>query len=111
MKSFENAWIELQNAREARASGLEGRARVCARRSAGLAIRDYLTEKNGASRHNSLFELIVDKSIRGLLPIQLVPHLDRLSLRVNQQFQLPDGVDLISEAIMVISLLETQLEE
>jgi len=111
MRSFENAWTELQNASEARASGLEGRARVCARRAAGLAIKEFLMEKYNSFQSISLFDLIVDQTARDLMPPQLFDSLDRLSLRVNEQFQLPAGVDLISDAKLVITLLEAKLED
>jgi hypothetical protein len=111
MRSFKNAWIELQNAREARSSGLEGRARVCARRAAGQAIMEFLMEKYNSIESKSLFDLIVDQTARDLLPPQLFDSLDRLSLKVNEQFQLPAGVDLISDAKLVITLLEAKLEE
>lgn len=111
MKPFEDAWNELQHAREAHTAGFEGRARVCARRSAGMAIREYLIEKYNIFQSVSLFNLLMDQSARELLPPQLVQSLDRLSLKVNEQFQLPSGVDLVSEAKLVISLLESKLED
>ena len=111
MKTFTSAWTELQHAQDARASGFEGRARVCARRAAGLAIREYLIEKHNISRSISLFDLIVDQRVRDLLPPQLSDCLDRLSLRVNEQFQLSTGVDLISDAKLVITLMEAELED
>lgn len=111
MKPFEDAWNELQHAPEARASGFEGRARVCALRSAGLTIKGYLLEKHIFFRSNSLFNLLVDQTIRDLLPPQLFDSLDRLFLKVNEQFQLPAAVDLISDAKLVISLLKAKLED
>jgi hypothetical protein len=111
VKPLTSAWTELQHAHEARASGFEGRARVCARRAAGLAIREYLIAKYNSFRSNSLFDLIVDQTARDLLPPQLFDSLDRLSLKVNEQFQLPAGVDLISDAKFVITLLEAKLED
>ncbi len=40
--------VELERAEQARAAGLEGRARVCARRAAGWAIRAYYQRRAGA---------------------------------------------------------------
>jgi hypothetical protein len=76
-----------------------------------MAIREYLIEKHSISPSNSLFNLIVDQTIRDLLPPQLIDSLDRLSLKVNEAFRLPAEVDLISEAKLVISLLEANLED
>jgi len=76
-----------------------------------MAIREYLIEEYNIFRSDSLFNLLVDQSVRDLLPPQLIDSLDRLSLKVNEQFQLPPDVDLISEAKIVISLLESKLED
>lgn len=111
MKSFENAHIEIQQAQIARDGGNEGRARVLARRAAGLAVRDYLLLKYQISLPGSLFDHLAGQRSRDLLPPQLAESLNRLCLKVNEQFQLPAGVDLIADANAVVSLLEANLEE
>ena len=89
---------ELEKAEQARARGNEGQARVCARRAAGIAIREYLTRLGlrppSASAYDLLNLLKEDPS--------LSPHLKKianhLTFRVTEEFKLPVDVDLIAEA-------------
>ena len=89
---------EFEKAEGARARGNEGQARVCARRAAGIAIREYLTRKGIRPPSTSavdLLNLIKDDPL-------LSPHLkliaDHLTLRVTEEFKLPVDADLIAEA-------------
>ena len=95
---------ELSAARAARQTGNEGRARVCARRAAGLAAREFLTRcgVRPRSTYAALQELAV---LPGLAP-GLLAAADRLTLRVSQAFSLPADVDLIAEASRLIEGLE-----
>jgi HEPN domain-containing protein len=90
--------VEFEKAEQARARGNEGQARVCARRAAGLAIRDYLTRQGirpPSASAVDLLNLIKDDP-------QLSPDLkliaDHLTLRVTEEFKLPIQADLIAEA-------------
>lgn len=90
--------VEFDTAQRARANGKEGQARVCARRAAGIAIRDYYTRK--ATPHPSrsahdLLNLIKDEP---LLPPDLKLVADHLTLRVTEEFKLPIDADLVAEA-------------
>ncbi len=89
---------ELARAESARARRNEGQARVCARRAAGIAAREYLKQTGVAVRTTSAYEhlkLLADQS-------RLAPDLRRaavhLTLRVTEEFKLPVKVDLIDEA-------------
>ena len=95
---------ELSAARAARQTGNEGRARVCARRAAGLAAREFLTRRGVRARstYAALQELA---ALHGLAP-GLLAAADRLTLRVSQAFSLPADVDLIAEASRLIEGLE-----
>jgi hypothetical protein len=84
---------EFDRAEQARAKGNEGQARVCARRAAGIAIREYLT-RNGTMPPNLLNFLKDDP----LLSPDLKLIVDHLTLRVTEEFKLPVDVDLIAEA-------------
>lgn len=101
---------ELKMADAARAAGNEGRARVCARRAAGLAARDYLNvhqvkpynAAQGGLRSNSAYEaLLALSNLPGLSP-ELKKAAVNLTMRVSSQFQLPKGIDLIDEAHKLI---------
>ena len=89
---------ELERAARARARGNEGQARVCARRAAGIAAREYFRrhgENIGTlSAYDLLNRLVEEQSISG----ELRQSARYLTLRVNQEFKLPVNVDLIAEA-------------
>jgi hypothetical protein len=97
---------ELASARAARAAGNEGRARVCARRAAGLAARDFLTRR-GVRAGSVLEALKLLASLPGLAP-EIRAAVDRLTQRVDLEFRLPAQVDLIAEASRLIERLEQQ---
>ena len=89
---------EFEHADEARARDNEGRARVCARRAAGIAIREYLARQGQPTPNSSAYNLI--RQLRdepGLSP-ELIRACDFLTLRVNEEFKLPVEMDLVSEA-------------
>jgi hypothetical protein len=96
---------ELAQAQAARARGNEGMARVCARRAAGLAAKAYLLQHGhaplGPSAHDHLRALqdVPD------LPSRARQAVERLLLRVNEDFQLPAGIDLIEEAQVLVNML------
>jgi len=89
---------EFERAEQARARGNEGQARVCARRAAGIAIREYLTRRGEEVRTSSAYDLLnLIKDDSHLSPdLKLIA--DHLTLRVNEEFRLPVKVDLIAEA-------------
>jgi hypothetical protein len=89
---------ELQMGEAARAAGNEGRARVCARRAAGIAARDFLTRRGVRVRNASAFDVLKALAeIPGLDP-DLRQSVLHLTLRVTAAFELPVDVDLIAEA-------------
>jgi hypothetical protein len=89
---------EFEKAEQVRARGNEGQARVCARRAAGIAIREYLTRRGIRPPSVSAYDLL------NLLKDdpRLSPHLkmiaDHLTLRVTEEFKLPVDADLVAEA-------------
>lgn len=93
---------ELERAEAARAAGNEGRARVCARRAAGMAARDFLTRREVRLRSASACDALRDlEQFPGL-----APHLKQaalhLTMRVTAEFALPVEVDLLAEARKLI---------
>ena len=89
---------EFQSAEQARAKGNEGQARVCARRAAGIAIRDYLTRKGTPPRSASAYDLLNLIKNEPLLSPDLRLAADHLTLRVTEEFKLPVDADLVTEA-------------
>lgn len=89
---------ELEQAEQARARGNEGQARVCARRAAGIAIREYLTRRGVRPPSVSAYDLLNFLKGDPHLSEDLKGMADHLTLRVNEEFQLPVEADLIAEA-------------
>lgn len=90
--------IEFDRAAQARARGNEGQARVCARRAAGIAIREYLTRQAIRPPSSSAYDLLnLIKDDPRLSP-DLKRIADHLTLRVTEEFKLPVNADLIAEA-------------
>lgn len=89
---------EFEQAQKARSDNNEGRARVCARRAAGIAIRDYLTRKGISPSSQSAYDLLNLIKEEPLLPPDLKLVAEHLTLRVTEEFKLPIDADLIAES-------------
>ncbi len=89
---------EFEKAEQARARGNEGQARVCARRAAGMAARQYLTRRGRPPRTSSAYDVLRLLADDSSLPTNARESALRLTLRVDEDFQLPPGVDLLREA-------------
>ena len=89
---------EFQRAEQARAKGNEGQARVCARRAAGIAIREYLTRRGKSPASASAVELLNLIKDDPLLSPSLKLIVEHLTLRVTEEFKLPVDADLVAEA-------------
>ena len=99
---------EFEKAQQARISKNEGQARVCARRAAGIAARDYLTRNGTQVPNMSAYDLLVLlKEDTNLSPdMQLI--VDHLTVRVTEDFELPIDADLIAEARVLCDWLLNQ---
>ena len=96
---------ELELARQARKSGNEGKARVCARRAAGMALRKFFERSRISAMGKSSYQLIQTfADLPGLDP-RLRQSAINLSVKVNESFNLPEEVDLISEANFLCEFL------
>ena len=89
---------EFELAKQARARGNEGQARVCARRAAGIAVREYLSRKGTHPGSASAYDLLNLLKADPLLSPDLILIADHLTLRVTEEFKLPVDADLIAEA-------------
>jgi HEPN domain-containing protein len=90
---------EFDHAQKARLGGNEGRARVCARRAAGIAIREYLARTGQPAQTVSAIELLDLLQARTDLSPDLRQAAAALRMRVTQAFDLPAHADLIAEAM------------
>jgi len=89
---------EFERAESARARGNEGQARVCARRAAGIAIREYYARRGQPVRTPSAYDLLQLLASEQHLSPELKRAATYLTLRVNEAFKLPIDVDLLEEA-------------
>ena len=89
---------ELDKAEQARANGNEGQARVRARRAAGIAAREYFARRGRVVHTPSAYDLLNLLAEDSSLSADLRQAAAHLTLRVDEEFKLPVGVDLIAEA-------------
>ena len=99
---------EFDLGEKARAEGLEGRARVCARRAAGVAIKEYARIHQISIPGASAYDLLsfIRNSTTFSTEIQRVA--DHLMTRVNEEFKLPPDIDLLSEARWLVEALQSE---
>ncbi len=98
MELLEKISAELRQAEIARLTRNEGRARVCARRAAGLAARDFLNRRSIRTHHGGAYEALQTLAkFPGLAP-ELKQAAVHLTMRLTEDFSLPEGLDLITEA-------------
>jgi HEPN domain-containing protein len=93
-----NLQKEFDLADKARINNNEGQARVCARRAAGIAIREYLARKGMRPLSTSSYDLLNLIKDDPLLSPDLKLIADHLTLRVTEEFKLPVDADLVTEA-------------
>jgi HEPN domain-containing protein len=89
---------EFEGAMQSRIKKNEGRARVCARRAAGIAIRETLQRRGIRPSSNSAYDLLSLLMQEARLPPDLMEAVDHLTMRVTEEFKLPVDADLIEDA-------------
>jgi HEPN domain-containing protein len=89
---------EFERAAQARQRSNEGQARVCARRAAGIAVREYLARRGIHPPSTSAYDLLNLIQKDPLLPSGLRQIAEHLTVRVTEEFKLPVDADLVAEA-------------
>ncbi len=97
---------ELQMAEESRQKGNEGRARVCARRAAGIAIGFYFESLTKAFAPKSAYILLQWLSEQGQNDLEIRRAAQRLTVRVSPDHTLPHPEDPIADARLIIDALK-----
>ena len=97
---------ELLLAKQSRLEGNEGRARVCARRAAGTAVKEHLVKMGITQKQENAIQSLLILAQMETLPVRVQEAVDWLVQRVNQDHNLPPEVDLIQEAGVVIKFIE-----
>jgi len=90
--------VEFERAAAARARNNEGQARVCARRAAGIAIRESLVRCGTHPLSKSSYDLLNLLREDPDLPEEMRLVVDHLTVRVTEEFKLPVDADLVTEA-------------
>jgi hypothetical protein len=90
--------LELANAQKARLSGNEGRARVCARRAAGIVLGDFLERQGISLEKSSVVEKLKTALSIDSLPGDVRQVLKHFLIHVDSDHKLPVDVDLIEDA-------------
>ena len=96
---------EFERAVQARQQKNEGQARVCARRAAGIAVREYLSRRGIRPPSRSAYDLLNLIKDDPSLPPDLKQSAKHLTVRVTEEFKLPLDVDLVAEARVFCSKL------
>ncbi|HEX8992502.1 MAG TPA: hypothetical protein VF784_12555 [Anaerolineales bacterium] len=89
---------EFEKANRARLAGNEGQARVCARRAAGIAAREYFLRRGSPVRTPSAYEVLQAVAADADVPARVRVASAWLTRRVDEEFKLPPDVDLVAEA-------------
>jgi hypothetical protein len=105
MDAESNIQAEFERAEQARVKNNEGQARVCARRAAGIAIREYLAKNGTPTSNTSAYDLLNLLKEDPLLPPDLKLVADHLTVRVTEEFKLPVDADLIAESRLLCDWL------
>jgi hypothetical protein len=95
----------MNDARSSRARGNEGRARVCARRAAGLAIGSYLEAQSIRVGHRNAYLLLQAFSELKQVPDRLREAAARLTVQVKEDHNLPHEQDPLEDAQLIIAAI------
>jgi len=96
---------ELSSAVQARAGNNEGQARVCARRAAGMAVREYLKRRGHPIKSTSAYDLLKEIEADAGAAEAARQAAALLTRRVDETFKLPVNVDLVAEARRLAEVL------
>ncbi len=96
---------ELAQARKAREAGNEGQARVCARRAAGVAIREWYRRRLETGWHGDALKQLQRLQADPLTPENVRAAAQRLTTRVDFDHALPFADDPIEDARGIIEFV------
>jgi hypothetical protein len=108
-EDYEQIEVEFAHAEAARQDGFEGRARVCARRAAGIAIRAYARQHGLNLPFASGYGLLTSLDDISGIPDEARQSARYLTERVDTDFNLPAEIDLIAEARRLVNALASEI--
>ncbi|MHB0923061.1 MAG: hypothetical protein ACYC3H_03745 [Bellilinea sp.] len=102
---------ELFCSENARLTGNEGKARVCARRAAGIAVRALFNASGETIRDPSAFAVLNHLGQLETTPGHIKEAIARLLTRVAPDYTLPIQADIIADARVLIAWAAEQIKE
>jgi hypothetical protein len=93
---------ELAQAQRARAAGNEGRARVCARRAAGWAIRAWYQRRGDARWRGDALTQLKRLQADEAAPQPIRAAAERLTATVDFDHALPFEADALEDACLIL---------
>ncbi len=105
----EKAERELTSARDALQAGLGGRSRVSARRAAGVALNEYYRQQGIKDPSDNYYHLLLRFSEYPALPDNIRTIARHLCQRVDENYSLPDDINLVKEAEQLIQYFTEQM--
>jgi hypothetical protein len=97
--------IELARAQTARQNGNLGHARVCARRAAGIAIREWYQRRAGSGWQGDALKQLQRLQADALVSENVREAAQRLTTVVDLDHRLPFDDDPIEDARLIIAAL------
>ncbi len=89
---------EMEMARASRQQGNEGRARVCARRAAGVVINEYFRRRGIANPQLSALNALRQLASYRAAPESVRDIAAHFLMHITPEHKLPDDIDLLAEA-------------
>jgi hypothetical protein len=102
---------EIEQARISRQSGNEGRARVCARRAAGIAAGEYLSQIQPDYQIKGALENLTNLQSHLSISKNIKDSISLFIIHVDYEHNLPVDVDLIEKAVEIRDKLLTTNEQ
>jgi len=99
---LDKARKELSNGRLHHNAGFSGRARVCARRAAGIALFYYLELHENPIQSISAYDVLRYTQTSTLFSFKVQDAARILTMRVDENFNLPSNLDPILAAETII---------
>jgi hypothetical protein len=99
---------ELHAGRQALAAGNPGRARVCARRAAGLGIKDWYQRRASASWTGDALRQLQRLQAEPTTPAPVRAAAARLTTKVDRDHRLPFADDPLDDAQLILAYVRPE---
>jgi len=103
-KRFER---EMAVAAQARDQGNEGKARVCARRAAGIVANEYMKRQGVSTPNATAYDRVRLLANWPNIPAGVSEVVEHMTTRVDMDYRLPEDVDLVADARWLAETLLT----